>query len=62
MGRCGDLADAGLVDGRSVDGEKYMDDVFTEGHGSLYASDGRTRSDAKKYGSGGWCREKIYAF
>ncbi len=48
MGRCGDLADAGLVDGRSVDGEKYMDDVFTEGHGSLYASDGRTRSDASK--------------
>ena len=34
--------------------KKYMDDVFTEGHGSLYASDGRTRSDAsKKYGSGG---------
>ncbi len=63
VGRCGDLADAGLVDGRSVDGEKYMDDVFTEGHGSLYASDGRTRSDAsKKYGSGGRCREKIYAF
>ncbi len=35
--------------------KKYMDDVFTEGHGSLYASDGRTRSDAsKKYGSGGY--------
>lgn len=28
--------------------KKYMDDVFTEGHGSLYASDGRTRSDASK--------------
>jgi modulator of drug activity B len=34
--------------------KKYMDDVFTEGHGTLYASDGRSRSDAsKKYGSGG---------
>ena len=34
--------------------KKYIDDVFTEGHGSLYASDGRTRSDdRKKYGSGG---------
>lgn len=37
-----------LVDGRAVDREKYMDDVFTEGHGSLYASDGRTRSDASQ--------------
>ncbi len=59
VGRCGDLADAGLVDGRSVDGEKYMDDVFTEGHGSLYASDGRTRSDASKYGSGGGAGKNI---
>ncbi|WP_171973670.1 NAD(P)H-dependent oxidoreductase, partial [Wohlfahrtiimonas larvae] len=34
--------------------KKYIDDVFTEGHGTLYASDGRTRSDPnKKYGSGG---------
>lgn len=43
--------------------KKYMDDVFTEGHGSLYASDGRTRSDAsKKYGSGGLIQgKKIYA-
>lgn len=43
--------------------KKYMDDVFTEGHGSLYASDGRTRSDASKKL---WLRrpgagEKIYA-
>ncbi len=39
-----------------------MDDVFTEGHGTLYASDGRTRSDAaKKYGSGGLVQGKIYA-
>lgn len=41
--------------------KKYMDDVFTEGHGSLYASDGRTRSDAsKKYGSGGLVQGKKY--
>jgi modulator of drug activity B len=34
--------------------KKYIDDVFTAGHGRLYASDGRSRSDAsKKYGSGG---------
>ncbi|NDJ56329.1 NAD(P)H-dependent oxidoreductase [Enterobacteriaceae bacterium 4M9] len=34
--------------------KKYIDDVFTEGHGTLYASDGRSRKDAsKKYGSGG---------
>ncbi|WP_413736950.1 NAD(P)H-dependent oxidoreductase [Sodalis sp. RH21] len=34
--------------------KKYIDEVFTAGHGRLYASDGRTRSDAsKKYGSGG---------
>lgn len=43
--------------------KKYIDDVFTEGHGALYASDGRTRSDAsKKYGSGGLIQgKKIYA-
>ena len=41
--------------------KKYIDDVFTEGHGSLYASDGRTRSDAeKKYGSGGLIQGKTY--
>lgn len=28
--------------------KKYVDEVFTHGHGSLYASDGRTRSDASK--------------
>ena len=39
--------------------KKYIDDVFTEGHGSLYASDGRSRSDAsKKYGSGGLIHNK----
>lgn len=42
-----------------MDPEKYIDEVFTAGHGSLYASDGRTRSDAgKKYGSGGLIQEK----
>ncbi|MBP1524055.1 NAD(P)H-dependent oxidoreductase [Salmonella enterica subsp. enterica serovar Worthington] len=56
------MADAGLVDGRAMDSKKYMDDVFTEGHGTLYASDGRTRSDAAKSTVPAvWCREKIYA-
>lgn len=41
--------------------KKYIDDVFTEGHGSLYASDGRSRSDSsKKYGSGGLIKDKKY--
>ena len=41
--------------------KKYIDDVFTEGHGSLYANEGRSRSDAsKKYGSGGLIRDKNY--
>ena len=39
--------------------KKYIDDVFTAGHGKLYASDGRTRSDATKgYGSGGFIQGK----
>ncbi|MEQ9893182.1 NAD(P)H-dependent oxidoreductase [Pectobacterium aroidearum] len=41
--------------------KKYIDDVFTAGHGSLYASDGRSRSDAsKKYGSGGLLQSRKY--
>ena len=41
--------------------KKYMDEVFTAGHGSLYANDGRTRSDAsQKYGSGGLLQGKQY--
>jgi len=41
--------------------KKYIDDVFTEGHGSLYANEGRSRSDAsKKYGSGGLIHDKNY--
>lgn len=41
--------------------KRYVDEVFTEGHGSLYASDGRTRSDAsQRYGSGGLIQGKQY--
>ena len=41
--------------------KKYIDDIFTEGHGTLYASDGRSRSDASKnYGSGGLIHDKKY--
>lgn len=41
--------------------KKYLDEVLTEGHGSLYANDGRTRSDAsQKYGSGGLLHGKHY--
>lgn len=41
--------------------KKYIDDVFTEGHGVLYKNDGRTRSDdSKKYGSGGLIQGKKY--
>lgn len=43
--------------------KKYIDDVFTEGHGTLYASDGRTRKDpSKNTAPAAWCRAKIYAF
>ncbi|MGE7096186.1 NAD(P)H-dependent oxidoreductase [Pseudomonas fulva] len=41
--------------------KKYIDEVFTAGHGSLYVSDGRTRSDhTQKYGSGGLIQGKQY--
>lgn len=41
--------------------KKYLDEVFTAGHGSLYANDGRTRSDASQtYGSGGLIQGKRY--
>lgn len=41
--------------------KKYIDEVFTYGHGKLYASDGRTRADSeKKYGSGGLLQGKHY--
>ena len=41
--------------------KKYIDEVFTAGHGTLYTSDGRTRSDSsKKYGSGGLLANKKF--
>ncbi|WP_106475720.1 NAD(P)H-dependent oxidoreductase [Phytohalomonas tamaricis] len=41
--------------------KKYIDEVFTVGHGALYASDGRTRSDAsRRYGSGGLLQGRKY--
>lgn len=41
--------------------KQYVDEVFTRGHGSLYANDGRTRADAsQKYGSGGLIHGKQY--
>lgn len=41
--------------------KKYIDEVFTEGYSSLYANDGRSRSDASKtYGSGGLLKGKKY--
>ncbi len=41
--------------------KKWIDDVFTCGHGRLYKNDGRTRSDdEKKYGSGGLLQGKHY--
>lgn len=43
--------------------KKYMDEVFTAGHGVLYANDGRTRSDtSQKYGSGGLSQARRYMF
>ncbi|KUI97640.1 NAD(P)H-dependent oxidoreductase [Vibrio sp. MEBiC08052] len=41
--------------------KKWIDEVFTAGHGTLYESDGRTRADtSKKYGSGGLLQGKKY--
>lgn len=41
--------------------KRYIDEVFTEGHGSLYASDGRSRQDpTKQYGSGGLLQGRRY--
>ncbi|TWI54964.1 modulator of drug activity B [Pseudomonas duriflava] len=41
--------------------KKYLDEVLTAGHGSLYANDGRTRSDpSKQYGSGGLLQGRRY--
>ncbi|TBL27362.1 NADPH quinone reductase MdaB, partial [Klebsiella oxytoca] len=41
--------------------KKYMDEVYTYGHGKLYENDGRTRHDPRKhYGSGGLLQGKQY--
>ncbi|MGO2055411.1 MAG: NAD(P)H-dependent oxidoreductase, partial [Halomonadaceae bacterium] len=41
--------------------KRYIDEVLTEGHGSLYASDGRSRQDpTKQYGSGGLLQGRRY--
>lgn len=41
--------------------KKYMDDIYTTGHGKLYENDGRTRRDPKKqYGTGGLLQGKKY--
>ncbi len=41
--------------------KKYIDEVFTAGHGTLYASDGRSRNDpSRHYGSGGLLQGRRY--
>ena len=41
--------------------KKYIDEVFTIGHGRLYQSDGRSRKNSQhKYGSGGLLQGKEY--
>ncbi|MES1953704.1 NAD(P)H dehydrogenase (quinone) [Salinisphaera hydrothermalis EPR70] len=41
--------------------KRYLDEVLTAGHGRLYASDGRTRTDpAHNYGTGGLLQGRRY--
>lgn len=41
--------------------KRYIDEVFTEGAGTIYASDGRTRKDpTKQYGTGGLMEGRRY--
>ncbi|SEJ36841.1 Flavodoxin-like fold [Azotobacter beijerinckii] len=41
--------------------KKYLDEVFTAGHGSLYANDGRSRQGPNRhYGSGGLLKGRRY--
>ncbi|QLI81576.1 NAD(P)H-dependent oxidoreductase [Chitinibacter fontanus] len=41
--------------------KKYFDEVFTHGHGKLYANDGRSRTNpGRHYGSGGLLQGKQY--
>lgn len=43
--------------------KKYIDDIFTEGHGVLYQSDGRShKNPTKNYGKGGLVQGKKYMF
>ncbi|WP_104629643.1 NAD(P)H-dependent oxidoreductase [Helicobacter bizzozeronii] len=43
--------------------KKYMDEVFTIGHGRLYANDGRSCTNpTKNYGTGGLLQGKKYMF
>ncbi|WP_104722677.1 NAD(P)H-dependent oxidoreductase [Helicobacter mesocricetorum] len=43
--------------------KKYIDEVYTEGYGTLFANDGRSRKDDNlKYGSGGLCQGKKAMF
>ena len=53
------MADARLVDARTLDSEKYIDEVLTAGHGKLYHSDGRHRvNPTEGYGTGGLLQGK----
>ncbi|OHV08692.1 NAD(P)H-dependent oxidoreductase [Kushneria phosphatilytica] len=41
--------------------KRYLDEVLTTGHGTLYASDGRSRHDpSRQYGSGGLLHGRRY--
>ncbi|RKR03363.1 putative NADPH-quinone reductase [Kushneria sinocarnis] len=41
--------------------KRYLDEVLTTGHGTLYASDGRSRHDpSRQYGSGGLLQGRRY--
>lgn len=43
--------------------KKYIDEVFTTGHGKLYKNDGRSHSaPTKNYGTGGLLQGKKYMF
>ena len=63
MDGCRDLADARLVDARTLTVKKYIDEVFTTGHGKLYHSDGRHRvNPTEGYGTGGLLQGKNTCF
>ena len=62
MGRFHTVSISRLLDGFALEGEKYVDEIFSTGVGKVtYASDGRSKDDAsKKYGSGGLMNDKKY--